>query len=359
MPKSEIVNVRLAGLSGAVPASQRVFFPESDGSNLAGATDVRSIGVAPEGMCASDLCCAAAERLLAALGWSPDSVEGLVFLTQTPDHILPATSCTLQHRLRLPTTCAAMDLSLGCSGYVYALWLSSMMVAGGMRRLLLLAGDTLTRVAAPEDRTAQFLGDAGTATALEYTPDAPPMRFELGTDGSGLTHLLVPAAGFRTPRSLETCIRTAREQGNVRGPEDIYMNAAEIFLSTLTRLPPTIASLLKTTGWKSEQVDYFVFNQTTRFALENLAKRMKILSSKLVIGVDGYGNTATASIPLALTTELFEPLRKGSLRLLLAGFGAGYSWGAATLTCAHIQVPELIRLPSPGSAKQMEKPRAN
>ena len=143
MAKCEIGNVCLTGLSGAVPALQRVVSAENDARTSGGlaGTEVRTVCVAPDGMCASDLCCAAAERLLTTLGWTPDSVEALVFLTQTPDYILPATSCSLQHRLRLANTCVAIDLGLGCSGYVYALWLCSLMVAGGVRRLLLLAGE--------------------------------------------------------------------------------------------------------------------------------------------------------------------------------------------------------------------------
>lgn len=352
MPVFEVPNVKVVGLSGAVPTSKRVLASESNSKGkpgLANATDIYSVGVAPKGMCASDLCCVAAERLLASLGWPPDSVEALIFLTQTPDYILPASSCSLQHRLRLSTSCAAFDIGLGCSGYVYALWVSATLVAGGARRLLLLAGDTLTHLASPGDSAASFLGDAGTATALEYTQDKATMRFALGTDGSGVSRLTVPAGGFRTPRSPETCIRVVQEQSNIRSPEDIYMNAAEIFLSTLTRMPPVIDSLLKSTGWTINELDYAVFNQTNRFAIENLAKRMKLPSNKVTIAVDGYGNTATASIPLAMVTQISGSLRERAVRLLLAGFGAGYSWGAANMVCGPICVPELASAGAPGS----------
>jgi 3-oxoacyl-[acyl-carrier-protein] synthase-3 len=232
----------------------------------------------------------------------------------------------LQHRLALPTSCAAFDVNLGCSGYVYGLWIAASLVAAGQRRVLLLVGDTINKLVSPLDRaTALLFGDAGSATALESDPDAGPMHFVLGTNGAGGRHLIVPAGGARQPHTAETSVRSARENGNVRSDDDLHMVGAEIFAFTLKEVPPLIDQALAAAGWTRDDVDHVVFHQANRFMLQHLARKMNLDEAKVTMALQQFGNTSSASIPLALSSAVRADAHK---KFILAGFGVGYSWAA-------------------------------
>lgn len=353
MANSTVSVVRIAGIASAVPgvfrtvADDAVTFGEAEMAKIGQATGVRRRRVATNGICTSDLCFEAAAQLMRDLHWTQESVDVLVFVTQTPDYLLPATSCVLHERLGLGPRCAAFDLNLGCSGYVYGLWVVSMLIVEGGRALL-LAGDTISRIASSGDRSvATLFGDAGTATALEADRNTTTkMHFELGTDGRGHSHLMVPAGGFRIPHSERTMTPSAREGGNTRSDEDLFMNGAEVFGFSMNTVPGLITSVLDRAELPIERVDAFVLHQANRFMLEHLARRAKLPRSRLVLALEDYGNTSSASIPLAMTTSLAERLASCELRLLLAGFGVGFSWGAVALNCGPLHMPPLIEVHS-------------
>ena len=350
MPICEIGGVRITGLASAVPRLTRTIsdeaelFGKQDAKKIADSIGVTSRHVVENDMCTSDLCFASAQILLNKIPWSRESIDVLIFVSQTPDFLLPATSCSLQHRLGLSKRCAAFDVNLGCSGYVYGLWfISQLLQNSNLKRGLLLVGDTLSRIVSPQDRaTMPLFGDAGTATALEVSDPSKKMVYELGTDGSGIDHLMVPAGAFRRPHSESTCRRKKREGNNIRSDEDLFMDGAEVFTFTLREVPTLIKSILKSTGWSIDTVDAYVMHQANRFMLQHLTKKMRIPSDKMIMSLENFGNTSSASIPLTMTVELADQLKTGSLNLILAGFGAGLSWGAVSLTGGPMLVPDLI-----------------
>ena len=282
MTISNISGIKICGIASAVPEVARLLADEAE---VFGKENVAKIGESTgvqkrhiaSSLCASDLCFAAAERLLEEAACKRDSIDALVFVSQTPDYILPATSCSLHHRLNLSKTCVAFDLNLGCSGYVYGLWVVSNLIASGsVKRALLLAGDTITRLTSPLDRSVALLfGDAGTATLLEKDKNEGATTFVLGTDGAGEDNLIVPAGGFRQPLTESNIKRTERESGNVRSDADLFMNGAEIFSFTLNVVPSMVETLLVKSAWKMDDVDAFVMHQANRFILQYLSKRMK------------------------------------------------------------------------------------
>ncbi len=278
--------------------------------------------------CSSDLCYGAAVTLLDALGWERSSVEGLV--TQTPDYFMPSSSCLLQERLGLSTECAAYDLGLGCSGYVYGLWLAALMLqAGGLRRVLLLHGETPTLYADEADRSVSLLfGDAGSATALERqdTPDAR-WTFVLRTDGSGAEHLIVRGGGFRD----RFCPDRRRHY--------VAMDGAEVFNFTIREVPPLIEDTLKAAGCSPDDVDYYVFHQSNRFIIRHLMTKCGMPADKVPMTLDRYGNTVGPSVPLTITRGIDLSAAGRPLRLLLLGYGVGLSWGSALVTLP----PGLVR----------------
>ncbi|MGZ0172083.1 MAG: 3-oxoacyl-ACP synthase III family protein [Planctomycetales bacterium] len=355
-----VENVRMAGLASSVPDFVRTVdddverFQSEDFRKIGESIGVTSRRIAPEGVCSSDLCVAAAEKLLEELAWDRDSIQAVLFVTQTPDFRAPATACTLQSRLGLPTNCAAMDINLGCSGYVYGLATAAQFVqgmAGGQEnsgRVLLLVGDTITHFVSPDDRaTAPLFGDAGSATALEFSSSAEPIVFSLGTDGRGLNHLIVPAGGARQPRTEQTGIRTARESGNIRSDEDMYMNGAEVFSFALQEVPKMVRSTLAEAGWGIDDVDGVVMHQSNGIMLNHLRKRLKVDEERFVIALEGYGNASCASIPLAMTHQWAQAGPRQKRKLVLAGFGLGWSWGGAAVTCDDMVMPELVIYETP------------
>ena len=351
MASGSVTDVRVAGLASAVPAAvsevaATANLPADELAKVVVNTGVVRRHLTSAQICTSDLCFAAAETLLENMKWSRDSIDLLVFVSQTPDYVLPATSCVLHGRLGLAKSCAAFDLALGCSGYVYGLSVVSQLISTGMyRRALLLVGDTISKLTSPDDRSVAYLfGDAGTATALEHRAGSAPMFFELGTDGKGASFLQVAAGGFRQ-RSDEASRRPLpRESGIVRADDQLYLNGAEIFNFTLREVPGLLRRLLEKSGWRAEEVDWWVLHQANRFMLDYLGKRMALPPAKVVLALENYGNTSSASIPLALTDSLREQIGGGPVRVALAGFGVGFSWAAAMVTFDNVVAPPLIKL---------------
>lgn len=344
-------HVRIAGIATAVPdrvktsADDAVRFGADEMQRVVKNTGVSRRSVAYH-LCTSDLCAAAVEKLLPELGWERESIDVIVLVTQTPDYPSPATACLLQHRLGLPRGVAAFDVNLGCSGYTYGLWLvASLLSTGALRRGLLLAGDTVSRAAAPTDRAVvPLFGDGGSATALEFDRNAPPFWTVFGTDGSGGPHLHTLAGAARHPIQANDLDETLRMDGVTRSNQHTYMNGAEVLTFAMRNVPAMVNEAHAAAGWAPEQVEHYVFHQASRFMLKNVGRCARIPNDKLVIGLEGYGNTSSASIPVALNDQLLS-LRERPLNLVLGGFGIGWSWCANSVQLGPIVMPDVVRVP--------------
>lgn len=335
---------RIAGVVCCVPAHVRRNEDFHDRFGAAAVADVvKMIGVQTRRQVQGDtttrdLCRRAAERLLRELDWAPDSVDALIFVSQTPDYRLPATACALQADLGLGRACIAFDVNLGCSGYPYALWLGlSMLQTGAARRVLLAVGDTVSRLVDPADRaTALLFGDAGSATALEADDAAGVARFVLGTDGRGATNLIVPAGGFRD----HAANGDPRLDG--RAADALYMDGGEIFNFTLQSVPALVARTAELAAADGATHDVHLFHQANQFMLKHLIKKARLAPETAPLNIDEFGNTSSASIPLLMTTRLQQALRGGRQRLAMYGFGVGYSWASASLDVGPLRVVETL-----------------
>jgi 3-oxoacyl-[acyl-carrier-protein] synthase-3 len=302
---------------------------------------VKMIGVeqrriAPPEQTTADLCFEAAKVLLERLDWAADSIDGLIFVSQTPDYRLPATACSLHGRLGLSPHCQALDVALGCSGYVYGLWLASTLLKAGLKRVLVLAGDTSSRMVDPNDRaTALLFGDAGSATALEADAAAAPMHFRLGSDGAGARHLVIPEGAYRTGEQDE-------RWGEGYDRTHLYMDGAEVFTFTLRAVPKLVRETLDDAGLSPLDVDLYALHQANRFMLRHLAKKIGAGEDRVPINIERFGNTSSATIPLLLTTDLAQRITAAQTRLMLVGFGVGFSWGAVLIDAAPLRVAETI-----------------
>lgn len=304
--------------------------------------------VASPGVTALDLCEKAAVRLLDGIDRA--TIGAVIFVTQTPDHSQPGNATLLHGRLGLPKACECFDVALGCSGYVYALRLAwSLFQGSDIGSVLLCAGDTLSRQVNPRDRsTAPLFGDAGTATLIVRDEAASPAFFRTGSDGSGASSLCVPAGGARRPADATTKIEAADADGNVRSPENLFMNGAEVFNFTLREVPSVVRDVMSDAGVAPGDIDRIYFHQANRFIVNHLARATGFPAAKAPSAVCGrYGNQSSASIPFALAAEAGESgvTDAGLSRVVLCGFGVGLSWGAVALEPGRLDRAEIIEYP--------------
>lgn len=291
---------------------------------------VKGIGVryrhmSEPGECTSDLCYAAARRLIAESGIDINEIGLVMLVTQSPDHILPATSCILQDRLGLPEDVMAFDVNLGCSGYVYGLHIASSILQNtGKRYALLLAGDTSSEHISKQDQSAVHLfGDAGTATLIEKRDDHNRMRFDFRTMGSGAKHLIIQSGASRNPIRAESLIPKLGADGNIRADNQLYMDGMEIFNFAIS----TVVDGLKEFMAPVDDYDAVVFHQANYFMLESMRKMLKIPKDKFLYSLQEYGNTSSASIPMTIC--MHNAGTNLNARYLLTGFGVGLSVGYA------------------------------
>lgn len=303
--------------------------------------------VVAEGTTTADLCEAAARHLLEHSSLEPARIDALVCVTQTPDFFQPCNAALLHGKLGLPTSCACFDVNLGCSGYVYALWLAWMMVeSGSCENVVVLAGDTISCQTHPRDRAvAPLFGDGGSATWVAAADQARPAWFDLHTDGTGFGHLIVPGGAFRQPPSPATQAEVTDDDGNVRTAQNLYMNGAEVFNFSIKVEPKAIRELLDFAGMAADAVDAFVFHQANRYIISNIVRRLKVPLEKAPCDVvEKYGNQSSASIPSALCESLGPELCQSPRRLVLSGFGVGLSWASLLTETGPLECAEMLFL---------------
>jgi 3-oxoacyl-[acyl-carrier-protein] synthase-3 len=266
---------------------------------------------------------------------APAQIDIHIHCTQSPDYFLPTTACVLHARLGLRNDCACFDINLGCSQYVYALSVADAMLSAGLGRLALVTtGDTMSRTVNPMDRAlVPILGDAGSATLVGKAEDeAGFLGFCLGTNGAGAKHLMLPAGGFRMPISVETAIETTDAEGNVRSPENLFMNGAAIFHFAITVVPATIQKLLKQVSLSMDDIGLFLFHQANRYMLDYLVKKLAIPQEKTFFYLDDVGNTSGSTMPVVLAEAVRAGKVKQGQKVLMIVFGVGLSWAATVMT---------------------------
>lgn len=345
-----INNVRVAGVSTCVPeqveeSSNFPLFSKTDAENFIKGTGVERRHIADKDICSSDLCQKAAERIISDLGWDKSEIDALVFVTQTPDYTLPATSAILQDRLGLSENCFTIDISLGCSGWVYALSvISSLLSHGSMKKGLLLAGDTILKFCSPLDKsTYPLFGDAGSATALEFTEDNnESIKFCFNTDGSGSEAIIIEDGGFRNPVNEDSFKREHISEGITRNKLELTLDGMDVFSFGITKAPKSVKDLIAHYEINIDEVDYFVFHQANLFMNEKIRKKLRLPENKVPYSLKDFGNTSCATIPLTLVSQLSSELSTSNLNHIACGFGVGLSWASCHFKTENIVCPDLI-----------------
>lgn len=299
-----------------------------------------------EHTCSSDLCYAAAERLIEDNQIDRGQIDLLVFLSQTPDYRMPATSILLQDRLGLPMSTMAFDISLGCSGFISALSIVySMMQNHGFRKALLLDGETRSKVYSRKDRREAFIfGDAGVAALVERDEKFGTSHFSINSDGSRGNLIMIPGGGYRNMSSVETLReKVVDEYGNIRTDEQGYMNGADVFNFVIVEVPRDIKRLMEVSGEDIQSMDYFVFHQANAFINNHIAKKLRLPVEKIPWTIQKYGNTSSVSVPLTIVSELKDKMQ-GQKRLMLNAFGVGMAWATAIVPFVDCRISEIVEL---------------
>ena len=273
-------------------------------------TGVLSRHIVKEDEPSSDLAVRAAEKLFEKNDIDRNSIDTLLFCTQSPDYILPTTACVIQEKLKLPTNTLAFDFNLGCSGYIYGLAVAGSMVSAGIsKKVLLLCAETYSKYIAPDDRTSRTVfGDGGAATLITPSKTAGMLGpFVLGTDGKGKDKIIV------------------RQQR-------LHVDGPAVFMFTMNKVPICVKELLAKSKKKISDIDQFIFHQASKVVIDNIVRILSLDESRVFRGYEKVGNTVSASIPIALKqAQEEECIKKGDL-IMLVGFGVGYSWGANLVT---------------------------
>ena len=345
----EIKNIEIKGVATCVPKQVKVakempYFTEVEADNFTNVTGVVSSHVAPVDMTLSDLCQTAAEQLLAESGWERESVDLIMFVSTSRDfYICPNTSNILQDKLGLRTECVALDLPFACSGYVYGLSVAGMMMQGGqLKRALLLVGEMTSKNQSYLDKTVWSLhGDAGSATLLEYNPEAKhPMQFNLGGDGSGWEAIICREVGVRYPTTEESLKYKKYDEGVERNGMQCSMDGMSVFSFAITRPGQCIKGLCEHFGFDLTKIDYLLIHQANKMIDEKIRHKLKLTKEQVPYSMPYYGNTSSCTIPVSMVTQIREKLEKGENELIMCGFGSGLSWGAA-----HVYTNNIICLP--------------
>ena len=340
-------NVGITALAACVPS--RVIdnyhydldiWPEEEVKKVVDKVGVTERRFVDDNTCSSDLCFAAAEKLIA----DKKEIDLLVFLSQTPDYRMPATSILLQDRLGLSMTTLAFDISLGCSGFISALSIVyAMMQNHGFRKALLLDGETRSKVYSRKDRREAFIfGDAGIAALVERDEKFGESHFSLNSDGSRGELIMIPGGGYRNMSSEETLReKVVDEFGNIRSDEQGSMKGADVFNFVIVEVPKDIKRLMATTGEDIQAMDYYVFHQANAFINNYIAKKMKLDKERIPWTIQKFGNTSSVSVPLTIVSELKDKMQ-GEKKLMLSAFGVGMAWATAIVPFVNCKISEIV-----------------
>jgi 3-oxoacyl-[acyl-carrier-protein] synthase III len=310
-------------------------FPDWSVDKISEKTGIHNRHIAPAEVLSSDLGVDATEKLFQEFKVDRSTVDYVILCTQSPDYYLPTTACLLQARLGLPTSCGAIDINQGCSGYIYGLGLSKALIETGQaRNILFITAETYSKFIHPKDKSIRTIfgdGAACSLVTLADRADAGIFSFCYGTDGSGANNLIVKGGSLRERNNQNLNHESLDAFGNTRTEANLYMNGQDIFSFTLRSVPQLIKDVLAKNELTSEQIDLYILHQANKFMLEALRKKIGIPDDKFFVQLENCGNTVSSTIPIAIYEAIKSGKAKPGSTLLLAGFGVGYSWGATII----------------------------
>lgn len=341
-----IKNVSLRGVTGTVPnnpvkSTDLPIFTQEEADTFDKTVGILNRYIAPDTICASDLCQDAGERLLSALGWGKESVDVLLFVSVTGDYKTPPTSAILQDRMGLSNACFVLDVPMGCCGCMYGITLAgNLLSAGTVKRALVLVGDTAMRMGSIKDKSRMPLfGDSGTAMAFEFDPYAEDIFVEMNTLGAGYQSLMTPHGGYRHPITKESFEYEDFGNGIIRAPKDALINGMDVFSFAISKPPISVKNILDRLKLdKDKDIDFFLIHQANKMIVDRIVKKLKLDGTKVPYNLQEFGNLGGASIPMLMTTSIADELCARPLTLMCSSFGLGLTWGTMVLKTKGVLV---------------------
>jgi len=329
--KITLNNLNIAAISSVVPKNKVSIssfydrFGKNEVDRISRNTGIKYLRIAPRNYKTSDFCIASAKHLFAMTGMKNNVIDAIIFVSQTSDYRMPATSCIIQNRLGLSKNSLAFDINYGCSGYIYGLYQAALLISSNScRKVLLCVGDTMTQHLDPHDQKTQLiLGDAASATLIEKGCNS--WSFDIRTDGSGYKNLIID-----------------KKENNLDGY--LQMDGAAIMEFALREVPEVIESVIREKTWSKDNIDQVIFHQANTFILNYLRKKTGFSKDKVPIAVENYGNTGPASISLTLSHYADMYKTKKLNKVVIAGFGVGLSWGAVALSLKETNLINVIEV---------------
>ncbi len=338
MIQSEFKKIKVSGIVSAVPKQKVILmdqykniFGEKIVASFIKNTGVSEQRIATEKQTASDLAYVAARKLVEEKQIDINEIGVLIFVTQTPDYVIPSTACVLHNRLNLSKNCIAYDINLGCSGFIYGMQtVCALLQSVNIKYGLLLVGDTLSKMISAEDKsTTMLFGDGAAAILLEQTEEENIVCTTQCTDGEGYKTIITQAGGCRFPDlGKEKTLWSV--DGNVRSDYDMYMNGVDVFSFAISETPMMIKKFLKNHNLDVDYYDGYIFHQANMYILKNIVKACKLPKDKVPYSIRNYGNTSVSSIPMTICSAYADMKENKNMKLLTCGFGIGLSWGIAT-----------------------------
>jgi len=306
-------------------------FPGWSSEKIENKIGIRERHIVKEDETALDLALKAAEKILK--NYDKEKIDFLILCTQSSDYYLPTSACILQHKLGLKTNIGAFDYNLGCSGFVYGLALAKSLINSEIATsILLITSETYTKHIYPKDKSNRTIfGDGAAAAIIEKSEEEQIGEFVLGTDGNGYNNLIVPNGGLRN-RYDPNAKEIDDGSGSIRTDNNLYMNGPEIFNFTINAVPKVVSETLEKNNITLEGLDYIIFHQANKYMNEYLRKKINIPKDKFYLNLLHTGNTVSATIPIAIKDCLDNNIIKKGDKVLLVGFGVGYSWGGTIIT---------------------------
>ena len=306
-------------------------FPEWTVEKINNKIGIKQRHVTVEGETASDLAIGAAEKLFAANNIDRTSVDYLIFVTQSPDYHLPTTACIIQTKLGLSKRITAIDVNLGCNGFVAGLSLAkAVILAGQAKNVLLLTGETYSKYMHERDKSNRTIfGDGAAATLVSTEGFAEVGEFVIGTDGTGAENLIVKTGGARHPQPMNDL--KFDDFGNPFSSDNLFMDGPAILNYSLDSIPQLVKDVLEKNHLEMDDINLHVYHQANIF-LANLERRkLKIPQERYYCNIEHVGNTVSSTIPIALCLALQDGTIKDGFNILSVAQGLGYTWGGFVL----------------------------
>lgn len=344
----EFHNIKISAMAAAVPTgivksdSYKGLFGEESVDKFIAMTGVKEHRKTLEYQTASDLGYVAADKILRERNVARREIGALIFGTHSLDYRRPATACVLHKRLGLSKECAAYDISLGCSAFIYCVETAmAMMSCSDITKALVIVGETMTKMVHPEDKSSVMLfGDGGAAVLLEKTAEDCVINGLLRSDGNGYKAIIVPAGGFRNMNATEETMLWG--DGNKRTLYHANMNGTDVFSFTISDVPRAVKDFWKRTNTTAEDYDCYAMHQANQYIHKQLSKKLKVPMEKMPLCLERYGNTSAPAIPLTLCDAYGKEKTENTIKVLMCGFGVGLSWGVLTASVNTADIYPII-----------------